>query len=413
MPEDDLCPRCSTATVSERSAEPWCPSCEEGLDRFGDHGRHLGWVWTDRLLYRAAYRLTARQFTAMAGRPASASPVSAARIVTVGVSVLLLAGVLAMAGAGLWLLLYDFFSPVNLIGALLLVTAVVLRPRLGRLSALTADAWEVDRDGAPELFTVIERVSAVVGVPMPDVVLVGAEQNAYTTTVGLRRRRVLCLGAPLWAVLDPQERVALLGHELGHFVNGDVRRGLLTQAATTTLGRVAYLLSPERGVTLLEQIVELICWMLSRLVMGVHLVLVATSQRDSQRAEYLADELGVRAGGSAAAVRLNDHFLIMDAIDTVIRREARAQHGAPEWRAASDIARANLVPRVPAMRQLSRRVEASFFASHPPTGLRAALIETRPAQPAGVELSGPESARIDGELTAIYEKARRELAVSP
>ncbi|MEU4693402.1 M48 family metallopeptidase [Actinoplanes sp. NPDC023714] len=397
-----------------RSAPAWCPSCEWNLDRFDpEHGGHLGWRWVDRRLYRAAYWLTARRFTELSGRTVSGTSASAARFVTIGASALLLAGVLALAVAGVWLLVWDFFNLVNLLGALLLALAVVLRPRLGRLSELTVEAREVGRDGAPELFGLIDRVAAAIGAPRPDHVLVGAEQNAYTTTVGLRRRRVLYLGAPLWAVLDPQERVALIGHELGHFVNGDVRRGLLTQSARSTLGHVAYLLTPERGGDFIGQVVEFLGWVLSRAALGFHLLLVWTSLRDSQRAEYRADELAAEAGGSAAAVRLLDSFLIADSVDTVVRREARAKQGAEAWRAAAGQARAGLSPeRVAALRQLSQRTEASLFASHPPTGLRAALTASRPDRQAAVVLSEAGAARMDEELAAHYETARRELAVS-
>ncbi|WP_328822533.1 M48 family metalloprotease [Micromonospora rubida] len=108
--------------------------------------------------------------------------------------------------------------------------------------------------------------------------------NAYATAVGPRRRRVLCLGLPLWGSLPAQERVALLGHELGHFVNGDPRRSLLTPAFTM-LGAAADLLRPVRTVSgggLLEQAGEAIGWafgwVLSRLLFGVHLVLVAVAR---------------------------------------------------------------------------------------------------------------------------------------
>ena len=242
--------------------------------------------------------------------------------------------------------------------------------------------------------------------------LLGYDLNAFTTTVGLRRERVLCLGLPLWATLDPQERVALLVHELGHFVNGDVRRGPLTQIAETTLGRVADLLAPDEAGDggIFELLARAIGWVLSRIVFALHLLLVWTSQRDSQRAEYLADELGARAAGTAAAVSLADHMLSTDGIDTVIRREARAGNGARAWHAAARTARTNRAPDVPVLRQLSNHTGVSLFASHPPTGLRADMLERRPAHGAAVTLTETASARIDDELSGHEERIRRELA---
>jgi Zn-dependent protease with chaperone function len=158
------------------------------------------------------------------------------------------------------------------------------------------------------------------------------------------------------------------------------------------------------------QVARAVLWVLSRVFLGLHLVLVWVSLRDSQRAEYLADELGAKAGGTAAAIRCDEQFLIVAAVDTVVRREARNGNGAAAWRAAAMVARTNLAPELPALRQLSRRNDVSLFASHPPTGLRIAMYERRPARPAAVVLTETDRARMDDELATHYERVRRELA---
>ncbi|GIM93433.1 M48 family metalloprotease [Paractinoplanes toevensis] len=311
-----------------------------------------------------------------------------------------------------WILLAAPGILSKALGLLLLGVAIVLRPRLGRLAALSDGTRQADRSTSPELFALVERVAAAIGAPAPHVVLLGYELNAFTTTVGLRRRRVLYLGVPLWATLDPQERVALIGHELGHFVNGDVRRGPLTLVAETTLAQVAGLFAPAGpGVGgFVEAVSRSIGWVISRAAMLLQLVLLWTSLGDSQRAEYLADELGARAGGTAAAVRLSDHLLLHTAIDTVIQREARAGHGMAAWRTASDAARTNQAPNLPLLRQLSRHTEASLFGSHPPSGLRSEMLEKRPAHPAAVTLVEPVSARIDAEMGSFADRVRRVVA---
>lgn len=78
-------------------------------------------------------------------------------------------------------------------------------------------------------------------------VLLGAEWNASAATVGLRRTRVLMIGLPLFLCLRPQERVALLGHEMGHFADGDLRTSLLTRPALETFGILADLFYPSHG----------------------------------------------------------------------------------------------------------------------------------------------------------------------
>ncbi|MEV0381997.1 hypothetical protein [Nonomuraea sp. NPDC050643] len=51
-----------------------------------------------------------------------------------------------------------------------------------------------------------------------------------------RRRRVVEIGYPLWLILTPQERVALLAHEMAHSSNGDGRHGLVVSSAMHSLG---------------------------------------------------------------------------------------------------------------------------------------------------------------------------------
>lgn len=375
----------------------------------------VGWHWLDRRLHRVAGRLTDKQFAALAEGSLSPGTMSAARVTTLAAAVVLLAGVLGIAGLGLWLLFFDFFSFSTVLGVVLLGVAFLLRPRLGRLSALTGRGIPVDPDEAPALFALVRRVATAIGAPMPQRVMLAYDLNAFTTAVGLRRTRVLCIGLPLWATLEPQERVALLGHELGHFVNGDIRRGPLTHVAQTTLQRVAHLFTFDgtTGGGIIDYVASIITQVLGRLVAttarGLQLMLVWTSLRESQRAEYFADEAAARAGGTDAAVSLMNHLVMTASIDTVVRREARAGNGMSAWRDATRVARANSAANLPLLRRLTRHTQVSLHASHPPAGLRTTMLERRPRLAATVTLTESDAARIDEELAVHQKQVRREL----
>ena len=56
------------------------------------------------------------------------------------------------------------------------------------------------------------------------------------------------------------------------------------------------------------------------------------------------------------------------------------------------------------------QTEASFAASHPPTGLRAEMLERRPRQAAAVTLTESVAAHIDDELAGYQKRVRREPA---
>ncbi|MEH1168352.1 M48 family metalloprotease [Micromonospora sp. CPCC 205539] len=375
------CPGCGATTASVSDAVPWCPGCEWNLDAYDPERRQreFGWTWVDRWTHRLAFRETGRQFARLTGRPLGASGAGAAATLVTVASLVLLSGVLALAVTGGWLVVaFPFPNLAILPGVAMVGLAIALRPRFGRLDP---ELEVVPRDRAPELFALIDEVASAIGAPVPDVVGVDGAINAYATTVGLRRRKVLCLGLPFWGSLDAGERVALLGHELGHFVNDDPRRRLLTQPAFTMLGSAADLFRPV-GSTVGGGLVEMIGDALGRAFQGVlsrvlfmaHLLLVSVALRDAQRAEYLADELSARAAGSTAATDLLDVTLATESIALAVRRETRAGHGPDRWRSALAQARAAGAERLPLLRQLSVRDESSLFASHPPIGLRRRML---------------------------------------
>ncbi|MEV6598085.1 M48 family metallopeptidase [Actinoplanes sp. NPDC051346] len=405
------CPRCATAVSTTRGAEPWCARCEWNLAAFEPSRRHpeIGWRWADRATHRIAWRLTESQFRTLADGPLARRTFTTTRAAITAIAVMMLLFVVATAAAGIWLIAYDFPRLTILPGVTLLAIAVALRPRF---HTLDDEAHPLTAEQAPELHALIARVAAAIEAPMPHIVAVDRSTGAYTTAVGIRRRRALVLGIPLWAALDPQERVALIGHELGHFVNGDVRRLPLEGVALTTLDQLAVLTRPGSAWRPgpVEMLVGIFQWVVFRLVVALHLIVVWTGQRDRQRAEYLADDLASRAAGTRAAVRMLDLLLVTDALDTVIRREARARRAGPAWREAADTVRTNLAASMPLLRQLSRREEVSLFASHPPTGLRVAMLEQRPARAAEVTLTESQSARIDEEIVEPMEHVRRDLA---
>jgi len=409
-----ICPRCFTPTVTHAGAEPWCPRCEWNLDAYEPARRDgdFGWRWLDRRVHRLAYRLAQQQFAALV-RGGLTGGGGLARTVMVTASVVLLVFLVAVIVTGGWLVWYDFPSFTIVPGVALLGVAWVIRPRLGRLS--DADLTVLDRDDAPELFALVDEVAAAVGTRPPDVIGVDGEVNAFSAQVGLRRRRVLCVGLPLWAVLEPQERVALLGHELGHFVNGDVRRSLLAQPARTMLAHAADVLrpgEPSAGGTFLTLLGELFARIFlttaSNVVLAGHFLLAWVCHHDGQRAEYQADEIGARLAGTTAAITADEVLAASESVHMLVRRDARAGHGPETWRASVAESGIRGSARTAARLQLTLRDRASIFATHPPAGLRVRMYRERPYRDPSLVLTETRSEKIDAELAALQSQFRRD-----
>ncbi|MEU5692831.1 M48 family metallopeptidase [Actinosynnema sp. NPDC020468] len=374
-------------------------------------------------LKTAALRLDARQFAAYSTTPPTRPEWTAARAGLAAGSLLLVLVVLAGLVTGGWLVLRDFPSLTILPGLVLIAVAWALRPRLG----VEDTPWSViTRDAAPTLFALLDRIADAADAPAPHVVALDFEFNASASVAGLRRRRMLTLGLPLWGVLSPGQRVALLGHEFGHFVNGDPTRGLLTAPAVATPGILADMVRPSSSTTganlaieLAERLIAPLQRLLARGFLLVQAGVLIVALRDRQRAEYCADAVSVRLAGTDAAVALLDDAVAGEALQTAIASAERAVQtsvtahrdhpGATTWRAAADRVR-------PGLDLESLRAESvaasTLWQGHPPSGLRARIVESWPHQDPAVELTEEDSARIDAELSRWYAKAGRDLAWS-
>ena len=144
----------------------------------------------------------------------------------------------ALAGVAAWVLWLERFSLVGcLYGGLLLATGWWLRPRR------TAPVAGQGRADLPLTFGLLDRLCAETGAPLIDRLEVNQQFNAFVTT--RRGKRLLGLGVLLWAALEPAEKLALLGHELGHLVNNDPARRVIVHQAMATLDRWRYLIRPD------------------------------------------------------------------------------------------------------------------------------------------------------------------------
>src|SRR5262249_8626043 len=154
--------------------------------------------------------------------------------------------------------------------------------------------------------------------------------------VGVRRRRVLTLGLPLLLLLEPQQRVALVAHELAHARNGDSTRGLVVGSSVRALAEFYAALAPEPSrdgsiawddLGFFDMIVNGILWLISRPAYGLLLLQLHLLLRDSQRAEYLADALAARVAGTEATVGLHERLLLESVLGATVQRVTQTRRG--------------------------------------------------------------------------------------
>lgn len=386
------CPRCGASVPVDDRYPIWCDSCNWNVQPrqpapprtvleslYTKLNARVGRNLHEQLLHATSLRPTMTVSRLLGFTLAGA--VHVLTLVTGGVGVLLL---VRSAGNGLILSL----------GLLCLFVVWLVRPRLGRLRDAPAP-----RTDFPALYSLANRVASNLGTAPVDAIVLTGAYNAYFRRVGWRHRAVLGLGLPLLSVLDEQETVALIAHELAHAINGDATRSLFVGSAISSLSRWYRILYPLRLALSLGFYELAYLWML-----GLNHLL----WRDKQRAEYLADHCSARVAGTAAALSALDKLHL----DGIYAQAVRYTAAQPAQRRLIAVLRQSiaLLPRRERERlRRVQRLEASRLDStHPPTAYRIALLEAHAALPASVSVAPEAFAAITRELaTAEYTVQER------
>lgn len=284
-------------------------------------------------------------------------------------------------------------------GLIVLDLAWLLRPRP---APFPGSSVPLTRAEAPHLFALVDRIGAELGAPRTDLIAVSGAVNASFGTFGWRRRRLLEIGYPLWLILSPQERVALLAHEMAHSRNGDARHGLVVGSALHSLSELRTVTRfgwrPGDGIS--RFIAEGLLAVLGVPVRVLIFLLERLLYRSSQRAEYRADEMQAQVAGSAAALSLLDVLTARaHAAGAFLSSSTVAIGTANLWAALrSHLAEAEAEEPAPAE-------EDRVDSTHPPTYLRIRHLQDLPhLEP---RVTPTTMALIEEELAGTAERVAR------
>jgi heat shock protein HtpX len=113
---------------------------------------------------------------------------------------------------------------VGLIPMVLIVVALAFFQYFtsDKLALAASGAKVVDRDQAPELHDMVERLCAMADLPKPRVAIIDTDvPNAFATGRSPKHSAV-AVTRGLWQRLEPREVEAVVAHELSHIANRDV-----------------------------------------------------------------------------------------------------------------------------------------------------------------------------------------------
>lgn len=221
-----------------------------------------------------------------------------------------------------------------------------------------AGAIEVSREEAPRYFRLVENLCITTGTPMPRLYVVDdPAPNAFAT--GRKPdEAAITVTTGLFELLSDRELEGVLGHELGHIRNYDIRVSLVVFGLVVAVGvladlmmRVAFLGGRGRGNNQ-AQLVFLLFGVVAAVV--APLLAGVVQAAISRQREYLADATG------AMTTRAPDG--LASALAKL------AEHGQPLAKANTSMAHLWLSD------PLRPGAVARLFATHPPLADRIARL---------------------------------------
>ena len=298
------------------------------------------------------------------------------------------------------------------------VVVVRLVPRPRRLAAVI-----LPRDAYPATHRLVAKAARAMSVRPPARIGVSADFVTYVTRTGWTLRPVLVIGLPCWTALPPDQRLALLAHELGHLRGRGRAVGLLVAHAHDLLERFATLLTPlprdgysdredlslgvRRSRGPMSRLGSTVLRLLSVPAVLLLLLFERLAVRDSQRREYVADICAAEIAGTHATVRL----VLAMSNSTGARTVATAavhRHENPFTALAALAQRPALTPaEVAEAGRRARETGARWDGTHPRDDLRVGLLSARPIGASWSAAEALESA--DAELARMQPELAHDL----
>jgi len=226
---------------------------------------------------------------------------------------------------------------------------------------------------APEIFALIDGVAAATSQPRPSEVYLLNDVNAWVTQrggmMGFGSRRVMGVGLPLVNSLTRAELQAVIAHEFGHYVGGDVGLGPWIYKTRAAIARTMAGLDQSY----LQWVFNLYGRMFMRLTMAV-----------SRQQEFVADETAAHISGAAPMVSaLKKVAMLAPAYSAYLQQEVLPilQYGfLPPLAEGFDRFIASPETRTAFDRMAREQIgdAAGEFDTHPPLSERVAALERLP-----------------------------------
>ena len=230
-----------------------------------------------------------------------------------------------------------------------------------RIALAANRARPVTRAEAPELYAIVERLTARAGMPMPTVhIIPSASPNAFATGRGPNHAAV-AVTEGLLQLVDERELTGVLAHELSHVRNRDVLVATVAAGIAGVISTIGYVLqwgllfggAGGRNGRRDSSGLAVIAWVIVAPIIAMLLQLAISRAR-----EYGADTSGARLTGDP------------DGLADALERLETASHRRPYELAGPATAHLFII------NPLHGRAVLGWLSTHPPIEERIARLRS-------------------------------------
>lgn len=298
-----------------------------------------------------------------------------------------------------------------LVGLIFIGIAWVIKPKIVKFKEKP-----LPRDEYKNLYTMVDNISQAIGASNIDGIIIDHKFNASFGRMGWRRKRILYIGLPIFSILDDQEKVALITHELTHDINKDNAKGFFIGTAVNSLITLYELLKPPFifniniiTISILLLPYHIIQFVVARFIWLMSYVLCHLLWSNSQEAEYLADNLSANICGTESMVSMIEKLYYGNMYGSVIQKVSLSQDSINFFDEFK-----TLVSNIPEkekerIKRLEKIEDLQLNATHPPTFLRMQFLKDKFVKEHKSILSKHEFQKIDNELKCKQEEIQNIL----
>ena len=270
-----------------------------------------------------------------------------------------------------------------------IIAGVILWSLIPRRDKIVKPGVELRLKAHPRLEQLILDTTVRLAEPMPDVVYVSGDTNAWVAErgglLGIGSRRVMCLGWPLLSVMSVDELRGMIAHECAHFYTGDTWLGPRVYSARSAMSRILASLDSRSALVkafnnfglgrLLHLFVMIVLKQYWKLFFFLtHYVSRLQEYRSDELAAYLASPESVISGlAKTNRSEMIKHTFWTDVIYPALTAGA-LPHLAESFQAfatSPEIAKATQG----FYSQMLERSKSDAYATHPPLKLRVERLE--------------------------------------